>query len=215
MLTKHINAIWMIQIVEIFGYWWASPRHHATTQIDTNMNCTVRVSRPVLTSPFAMSFVWLSGSSVRAGAFTLTGYEPSWPLSAAFCVYLSLSVFIWAYLCHLCLLRWSALRICLCIVSLFCGACWASAPCSAPIWAWCVEICLHILGSTTDWCEFQPNSALIHFIFSGGRTNRTLHFHCFILSPLPPSFAAPFDIFLPISITCCPHSLPRLSIHFM
>ena len=90
-----------------------------------------------------------------------------------------LSVFIWAYLCHLWLLRWSALRICLCIVSLFCGACWASAPCSAPIWAWCVEICLHILGSTTHWCEVQPNSAPIHFIFYGGRTNRTPHFHYF------------------------------------
>ena len=38
--------------VEIFGYWWASPRHHATTQIDTNTNRTVRASRPVLTSPF-------------------------------------------------------------------------------------------------------------------------------------------------------------------
>jgi hypothetical protein len=39
--------------VEIFGYWWASPRHHATTQIDTNTNRTVRASRPVLNSPFS------------------------------------------------------------------------------------------------------------------------------------------------------------------
>jgi len=43
-------------------------------QIDTNTNCTVRASHPVHTSPFAMSFVWLSGSSVRVGALSPTWY---------------------------------------------------------------------------------------------------------------------------------------------
>jgi hypothetical protein len=41
-------------------------------QIDTNTNCTVRASHPVHTLPFAMSFIWLSGSSVHTGAFTPT-----------------------------------------------------------------------------------------------------------------------------------------------
>ena len=60
-------------------------------QIDTNTNSTVHMSCPVHTLPFVMSFIWLSGSSVCAGAFTPTGYEPSWPLYAAFWVTLHLS----------------------------------------------------------------------------------------------------------------------------
>jgi hypothetical protein len=70
-------------------------------QIDTNTNRTVRASRPVHTSPFVMSFVWLSGSSVRAGALSPTGYEPSWPLSAAFCVYLCFLCVTLGHLSHL------------------------------------------------------------------------------------------------------------------
>ena len=119
----------------------------------------------------------ISGSSVHAGALSLTGYEPSWSLSAAFGVYLCFLCVILSHLSHLgsfqCYLHLSAFQVgnnylppfkllsvgticafeviciemCLCIVSCTCGACWASAPCSALIWAWCVEIYLHILGS--------------------------------------------------------------------
>ena len=91
----------------------------------------------------------ISRSSVHVGALSPIGYESHWPLSAAFCVYLC---FLFVTLSHLGvvsvlfapisilgrepfvpiwvssriylgLLRWFALRVYLCIVSLICGAC--------------------------------------------------------------------------------------------
>jgi len=55
------------EAVEILRYWWASPRYNTTR---TNRNHTICALCPVLTSPFTMSFIWLSGSSVHMGAFT-------------------------------------------------------------------------------------------------------------------------------------------------
>jgi len=169
-------------------------------QIDTNTNRTVRASRPVHTPPFAMSFIWLSGSSVRAGALSqqvMSLADLSLLHSVSICVYsvssessessgvfqcsLRLSAFRVGnnYSCpfellsvgnHLCFLRWSALSLSLhCISHLW--ACWASAPCSAPIWAWCVEII------STFWA---------HHSFAGERITKlyTSHFH-FITIALP------------------------------
>ena len=160
-------------------------------QIDTNTNCTVHASCPVHTSPFAMSFVWLSRSSVCMGALSPTGYEPSWPLSTAFCVYLCLLCVtlshLRSFLCHLCLPEVSVgiylcfsemicIEKCLCIVSLICRACWASAPCSAPICVCCVEIHLHSGTSTLLLVRGSPNSPLAHFHFVT-ITTATCHTH--------------------------------------
>ena len=163
----------------------------------------------------------ISRSSVRAGALSLTGYEPSWPLSllhsVSICVFGALCVtlgHLGSYLSHLCylrlsgfpvgiylcLLRWSALS---CISALYLssvGLVELLLFCSAPTWAWYVETCLHILALTTHWCEDLPNSALIPSLLVGGPTRLfTNPFFPFSL-PSPP-FAAPFNVFLPISTT--------------
>ena len=145
-----------------------------------------------------MSFIWLSQSSVHMGALSPTGHEPSWPLSAAFCVFLcslchsgssgvlSESSVLVAPICILgrdpfMSLRWSALRIYFCIVSLICGACWASAPCSAPICVCCVESHLHSGTSTHSLVRGSPNSTPTHFFFP---FSVTIHHHllCLLMS---------------------------------
>ena len=115
-------------------------------QIDTNKNRTVCASRPVLTSPIRYVIRLISGSSVRAGALSLTGYEPSLPLSAAFCVNLSSSVFIWAYLCPLCPLGSYLSHLCyLCLSRFLVGNYlrpfkFFGGELSAPIWVFSREL---------------------------------------------------------------------------
>ena len=68
---------------------------------------------------------------------------------------------------YLCLLRWSALRVYLCIVCLICGACWAYAPCSAlnSVSAVLRFNYLHSGTSTLLLVRGSPNSPLAHFHF--------------------------------------------------
>ena len=179
---------------------------------------------PVFTSPFTLSFIWLSGSSVHVGALFPTGYEPSHPLSAAFCVHLGLSESSESsetFLCHQCLSRF--------LVGDYLHQSEFSVGIYVFFWGdlhW--EVSLHCISHLWGLLSFDSLICTNTFIFSGGRTNRTLHFHYFILSPSPSS-AAPFNISLPISITryplllssqhpfhvsatepslifCCPHS---------
>jgi len=162
----------LLTLVRLWDIWilvsLATPQ-----QIDTTR--TVLYARPVLyILHLSRCHSLIIRVSVRAGALSPTGYEPSWlsllhSVSTVFtlchsessessgsfsvlCAYLhsgrnnySCPFELLSVGNHLCFLRWSALSLSL-HVSLICGACWASAPCSAPIWAWCVEIYLHILG---------------------------------------------------------------------
>jgi hypothetical protein len=59
-------------------------------------------------------------------------------------------------------------------ISHICGACWASAPCSAPIF---VSAVLRFISTQAHplFLVWGPTGLCTNLFFSGGRTNRTLH----------------------------------------
>ena len=174
-------------------------------------------------------------SSVCVGALSPTGYEPSCPLSAAFCVYMSLSLFIWAYLSHLshlCLSRFlvgNYLRP----FKFFGGEL------SAPIWVFSRDLSVFLrwsalrsvsalylssVGLVELWLlALHPSLCLMCWDLSPLRhihsfcwweDHQTLHWLIFISSPSPPSFTAPFDVLF-INRLLSSHSLSHLGIHFV
>ena len=184
--------------VEIFG-----ESHHATTQRCTNTNCTVHVSclyilHLLRCHSFDFWVLSLHGSIISNRLWAkLTSLccilclsvlplchsessESSGVISVLFAPTCILGrepfVPIWvSNRIYLCLLRWSALRVYLCIVSLICGACRAYAPCSARI---SVSAVLDLVISTQA-----------HPLFCWWEDHQTLHWLIFILSPSPPPLA--------------------------
>jgi len=195
-----------------------------TTQTCTNRNHTICMSHSVLTLPFMISFVWLSGSSVCTGALSPTGYELSWSLccilclSELICVHLSLSVsFVSCALSvssvtsevicienlslHSISLLWGLLSFCSLLCTHLSLMCWDLSPHfglnHSLVWG-STKLCtnpFHLL-----WWEDQPDSTLSLLLFSFCH-----HYHHHLLCLLT-SF---------LSITCCSHLLPHLSIHFV
>ena len=174
-------------------------------------------------------------SSVHVGALSPTGYEPSCPLSAAFCVYMSLSVFIWAYLSHLSHLShlwfFSVSSVPIQV---------SGGELSAPIWGFSRDLSvflrwsalrsssalylssvglveLSLLALHPSLCLLCWDSSPLRHIhsFCWWEDHQTLHWLIFISSPSPPpSFTAPFNVLF-INSSLSSHSLSHLGIHFV
>ena len=73
--------------------------------------------------------------------------------------------------------------------------------CISHLWglsSFCSLLCTHLCVCCVEIHIYSGTSTLFWW-----GDHQTLHWPIFISSPSPPSFAAPFNVFLPISTTCC------------